>query len=48
MGTIRTTRNYNLDPFVAEAMTLVTATQFCRDAGFNNLMVEGDTLNIVK
>lgn len=35
-------------PFTAEAMGLFEAILFCKNAGFSNLLLEGDTLQVVK
>lgn len=41
------TKNFLVDPTVAEARTALQALEFCRKMGFFDIVIEGDALQIV-
>lgn len=47
VGTLRTNRPCLVDPFIAEAMALFHAASFCKELGLNQLIVEGDALQVI-
>lgn len=39
--------NTLMDPVAAEALVVLRALEFCRSRGFSNIMLEGDSLEVV-
>ncbi|XP_041011337.1 uncharacterized protein LOC121255120 [Juglans microcarpa x Juglans regia] len=48
LGTIRARRNIRVSPFTAEAYAMLMAILFCKDTGVTNIVLEGDSLQVVK
>ncbi|KAF5465302.1 hypothetical protein F2P56_015322 [Juglans regia] len=48
LGTIRARRFISVSPFKAEAYAMLMAIIFCKDTGFTNIVLEGDSLQVVK
>lgn len=48
LGLFEPLKEFNPNPFIAKALALVTAIQFCKDAGFNKLVMKGNAIQIVK
>lgn len=36
-----------MEPFAAETFAVLRAVEFCRSRGFENILLEGDTLQVV-
>lgn len=48
IGTMRAVRTFHVSPLIAEAYGLLLTALFCKNAGLNNLILEGDSLQVVK
>lgn len=44
VGLLQATRGFNDNPFTVEALALLLATQFCKETGITQIIVEGDAL----
>lgn len=45
---MRAVQNFKVFPLVVEAYGLLLSTSFCKHAGINNLIFEGDSLQVVQ
>ncbi|XP_042981157.1 uncharacterized protein LOC122310921 [Carya illinoinensis] len=48
LGTFRARREITLSPYAAEVYALMMAILFCKEAGINEVTLEGDSLQVVK
>ncbi|XP_042939466.1 uncharacterized protein LOC122274496 [Carya illinoinensis] len=48
LGTMLARRELNLSPFTAEAYVVMMAVIFCKEAGFQSVLFEGDSLKVVE
>lgn len=47
VGTMKASINFNSSPLIAKALGLLLTTQFCKNAGLKNLILECDSLQII-
>ncbi|XP_042942901.1 uncharacterized protein LOC122277084 [Carya illinoinensis] len=47
LGSVRANRKLKLSPLDAEAYALLVASQFCKDSGLSELVLEGDSMQVV-
>lgn len=48
MGTLCAKKRLYTKPFIAEAIGLLEAVCFCKEAGFTSVILKGDALQVVK
>ncbi|XP_042951237.1 uncharacterized protein LOC122284558 [Carya illinoinensis] len=48
LGSLRAKRSLIVSPFVAEAYSMMMAILFCKDVGFQTIIFEGDSLQVVE
>lgn len=48
MGTLRASRRYRCDPFIAKACALLEIVNLCKEVGFSSFILEGNNLQVVK
>ncbi|XP_042939340.1 uncharacterized protein LOC122274360 [Carya illinoinensis] len=48
MGTLKARREVTLSPYAAEAYALMLVVLFCKESGINEIMLEEDSLQVVK
>lgn len=48
LGSLSVKKSIETSPFTTKTMALMEAVNFCKSAGFSKLILEGDTLQVVK